>query len=125
MALRFTVEGNPQSKGRPRFKPGSRTYTPKVTVEAEKAVTAAFQEAYPDWQVERDASFTIEMQFFSKDFIRRDLDNLAKLVMDALNGVAWGDDAQIVAMQATVIRGSETPKTLVTIRSTAIPWRRV
>ena len=25
-----------------------------------------------------------------------DVDNLAKAVMDALNGVAWGDDSQVV-----------------------------
>ena len=29
-----------------------------------------------------------------------DVDNVAKLVMDALNGVAWGDDAQVVALVA-------------------------
>lgn len=34
--------------------------------------------------------------FLLKDRRRRDLDNLSKAVLDALNGVAWKDDTQVV-----------------------------
>lgn len=35
-----------------------------------------------------------------------DLDNHVKAVMDALNGVVWVDDAQVVEMHAYKIEGS-------------------
>lgn len=34
---------------------------------------------------------------------RRDLDNMVKFVLDALNGVAYGDDSQIVRLEALKI----------------------
>lgn len=94
-------------------------------MDAELAVEAAFLDAYPEWVPDAESSFTVELQFHCGDWLRRDLDNMAKLVMDALNSVVWADDAQVVGLQASVIRGSDTPKTLVTIRTSAIPWRRV
>jgi Holliday junction resolvase RusA-like endonuclease len=36
---------------------------------------------------------------------RPDVDNVAKLVLDALNGVFWRDDAQIVDLAATKVYG--------------------
>lgn len=35
-----------------------------------------------------------------------DLDNLAKLVLDALNGVAWEDDRQVCLLHARKISGA-------------------
>ena len=32
------------------------------------------------------------------DVVRPDADNVAKLVLDALNGAAWEDDTQVVAL---------------------------
>jgi Holliday junction resolvase RusA-like endonuclease len=34
-----------------------------------------------------------------------DLDNLVKAVLDALNGVVWEDDVQVVSMSARIHRG--------------------
>jgi Holliday junction resolvase RusA-like endonuclease len=44
-----------------------------------------------------------------------DLDNIAKLYCDALNGIVWKDDSQIVNMQLTKRYGHE-PKTIITVR---------
>ena len=44
---------------------------------------------------------------------RPDLDNLVKLVKDALNGLAWHDDSQIVSLSANKLWTTETPRTLV------------
>jgi Holliday junction resolvase RusA-like endonuclease len=38
---------------------------------------------------------------------RPDFDNIAKIVCDALNGVAWHDDAQIVNAQVIKLYGVE------------------
>ncbi len=45
---------------------------------------------------------------------RPDLDNLVKLVSDALNGIVWGDDAQIVFLLARKLYGV-TPRTIVRV----------
>jgi Holliday junction resolvase RusA-like endonuclease len=45
---------------------------------------------------------------------RPDVDNLAKLAMDALNGVFWIDDAQIADLTVTK-RYRDTPGTSVSI----------
>ena len=41
-----------------------------------------------------------------------DVDNLAKTVCDALNGIAWLDDSQIVRMSAVKRYGSESYTTV-------------
>jgi Holliday junction resolvase RusA-like endonuclease len=46
-----------------------------------------------------------------------DADNLTKTVMDAMNGVAWRDDAQVCSLSATkvIATGDEQPHAEVTI----------
>jgi len=48
---------------------------------------------------------------------RPDVDNLLKLVLDALNGIAYGDDAQVVAItgQKRYCAVNETPHSLIWI----------
>jgi len=43
-----------------------------------------------------------------------DIDNVVKAIMDALNGIAWKDDAQVTSLQV-VKRYSAAPSTTVTI----------
>jgi Holliday junction resolvase RusA-like endonuclease len=114
MRLRFIIPGPPKGKDRPRTAPGqSRPYTPKETVEAEKRVRALFKQRFPDHQpftgpvmIRFTAVFEVPKSFNAK--LRQealagrlyatkkpDKDNLEKLIADALNGVAWVDDAQL------------------------------
>lgn len=46
-----------------------------------------------------------------------DIDNLAKAVMDSMNGVAWHDDGQVVAMSATKVTaaGEQDACTMITV----------
>lgn len=39
-----------------------------------------------------------------------DLDNYVKIVCDALNGIAWVDDKQVVIIKATIHRGVRHPR---------------
>lgn len=124
MTLQFVIPGNPKPKPRPRFR-GRHTYPLKDQVIAEKKVADAFLDEYPGWVPDGESSFSVVAGFYREDFRRADVDNLMKLVMDALNKVAWADDAQVVSMQAFVIRGQESPRTEVTIYEVRdIPWRR-
>ena len=98
----------PRSKGRPRMTKSGHTYTPPETRKAEEAIRAAFKEAMPNWT---PLEGPIEVAIFMHDSklrislrttgdyesrkLRGDIDNYGKLVLDALNGVAWVDDRQI------------------------------
>ena len=44
-----------------------------------------------------------------------DLDNLAKAVLDALNGIAYGDDAQVSELQVGKAWAKERPMCVITI----------
>ncbi|WP_408376158.1 RusA family crossover junction endodeoxyribonuclease [Paraburkholderia sp. RL18-085-BIA-A] len=119
----FTVPGVPQGKGRPRFARRGNfvsTYTPAKTVSYENLVKMAAAEAMAGMvPFKRPLSMllTIHMpipESWSKKrkdlafrgligaTVKPDWDNVGKLVADAMNGIAYVDDKQIVS--ATVAK---------------------
>lgn len=122
--LSFTILGEPVAKGRARAHgrvvngpDGPRAivtlHTPKGTIDAEKAVRDEFKRLWPKHQrwtgavmlrftavFETPKSFNAALQraaiagqlYATK---KPDKDNIEKLIADALNGVAWFDDAQL------------------------------
>ena len=46
------------------------------------------------------------------DFGQIDIDNVAKIVLDALNGVAWEDDAQVVSLTVSKLKRTRSPERL-------------
>lgn len=108
------VPGKIVGKGRPRFFKG-HAVTPRATREAEDRVRAAWLTKYPasDFQpfsgpvsvyvyIYRPMPASRPKAMLSEpDVYRPDLDNVVKLVLDALNGVAYGDDAQVVGITAS------------------------
>ncbi len=95
-SVAFTIEGEPRSKQRPRVARG-RAYTPKETVEAEAIVAEAYWAASEHLFEER---VVVSIDFFNGNRRRRDIDNMVKLILDALNGVAFVDDVQVVGLEA-------------------------
>lgn len=95
--VRFTVPGEPKSKQRPRVTQRG-TFTPKDTLEAERRVR-------DEWRKLGEQPFqyqvVMEIEFYNGNRRRRDLDNMAKLVLDALNGEAFDDDYQVVSLNLT------------------------
>lgn len=117
MTCDFEIEGKPTGKGRPRFKRmGSfvQTYTPEKTVDYEKLVRLRFQNAGgvitdKPVKVEITAFFAPPKSVRKKDKIemltnrllpvkKPDCDNIAKIVLDALNKIAYVDDSQVVEL---------------------------
>lgn len=114
----FSVEGEPVAKRRPRFTVRTKrnggqyvhTYTDEITAAGELAVLRTFQSAYPG-HVALAGRISVMLAFYEgprQVEKRQDLDNLIKLVLDALNGVAWVDDRQIVYLTAHVERDEPT-----------------
>lgn len=115
MKISFTVEGTPLGKGRPRYvrtQKGIMTYTPEQTVNYENLVKLSYINGAGPVKLEGPLQVTIECYFpvpastsrKKRDQMLRgeirhtkkpDCDNLAKSILDALNGVAYDDDKQI------------------------------
>lgn len=117
ITLKFA--GDPVPKGRPRMGKGGHVYTPSAVRVAEDAIRwqAIAQGAKVD--ADHELEVTVIAQCPSRK--RVDVDNLAKLVLDALNGVAFADDVQIAALHAYRVMDSREPGTTVIIRPTG-PW---
>ena len=114
MIARFTVLGEPQGKGRPRFTGRGRAYTPAKTAAYERQIRRAYQaqsgQVFPDeapLAVRIIAYYRVpasdskrkrldKLQHRIRPVKRPDVDNVCKAVFDALNGIAYKDDAQIV-----------------------------
>ncbi len=116
--VKFSIPGEPCAKGRPRFiRATGQVMTPEKTANYEQLVKLSYLQ-----QVERDkplqgplvakvyANFAIPKSVSKKRFQRMisrqeypqkrpDADNLAKIVLDALNGIAYSDDKEIVCLE--------------------------
>ena len=123
MKINFIIPGPPQGKARPkvtRTKNGfSHTYTPDKTVAYEELVRQRFRQAWKQqgipfpgtipvrviitayFQPPKSAGQTKRADMLAgicKPTKRPDVDNIIKIVLDALNGFAWHDDAQVTTV---------------------------
>ena len=111
----FRIDGNPKGKDRPRFARG-HTYTPKPTKDYEKKVVKTFKSEYPHYEVPTGA-LEVDIDVYYKPIKsisksdrakmlsgeirptkKPDADNIAKIILDALNGYAYEDDKQVVEL---------------------------
>ncbi len=117
MTLHFVLAGDPIPKGRPRHGKG-HSFTPKRTRDAEQAIRdyVSVLDVVP-----YDGPVRMSLVFYCKTRRRTDLDNLEKLVCDALNGLAYTDDHLIHAKTSRLYRGQigEEPRTEVRIEPLA------
>ena len=95
-AIRFAVDGVPIPKARARRGAGGRWYTPQATRAYEEAVGVAARAAGVCQPYEGAVRLLIDL--WLPDRRRRDVDNCAKSICDALNGIAYEDDSQIVEL---------------------------
>ena len=111
-SLLFTVRGEIVPKQRPRFGRG-HTYTPSKTVFYETLIAinakAMFARPWPNpCNVHITAFFQVPKGLSAKKksalllghcMKNKDIDNIAKSVMDSLNGIAYLDDKQVVSLK--------------------------
>ena len=100
----FTILEEPQGKGRPRFTRTGHAYTPEKTKKYERFVAMQYHgEVFEGaLRVSIKAYCKRPMRGAGKYPTKRpDADNIAKAILDALNGVAWKDDKQVVELSIT------------------------
>lgn len=110
--VKFTVEGRPVGKARPRVTRNG-TYTPVKTKNYEQLVQWSYKNKYKNKPLEGPLRVDIIFYMYipkNTSKVRRkkkiageilptkkpDWDNMAKSITDALNGLAYKDDNQIV-----------------------------
>ena len=138
MKVSFTVLGEPQGKGRPRFtNVGSfvKTYTPEKTVAYENLVKLEYERQcgnfrfsdtdilemriYAFYGVPKSASKKKREQMLGgviRPYKKPVMDNVIKVIADSLNNVAYRDDTQIVDAWIRKLY-SETPRVVIEIEN--------
>jgi Holliday junction resolvase RusA-like endonuclease len=139
MKVKFTVPGEPQGKGRARtvrLKNGkAHTYTPDATAVYENLIIVEYQRQaggrkFPDGEMidlriiayyAIPASSPKKKKALMEGGGMRptklpDWDNIGKVVSDALNGIAYRDDKQVVDAQVRKFY-SDTPRLEITVQS--------
>ena len=115
--VHFFVPGKPQGKGRPRAtKRGKHIalYTPEKTVSYESTIALVASQAMvgrtpiegpvvasifialpipASWSKKKQAQAAADQLL---PITKPDSDNVVKAIFDAINGVVWGDDTQVV-----------------------------
>lgn len=114
--LEIFIPGNPVGKGRPRFGKGN-VYTPSPTKAKEREVATLAKIAMIGRKPFTGAvKVQVKAWMPGSRTARPDCDNVWKLYTDALNGIVYGDDSQIVEMQMTKFSGG-TPQVVVTVEA--------
>lgn len=127
--FKITIYGEPRGKGRPRFTRNGHTYTPPETTKYERMIRAMFMARYPRAEkIGKDIPVRAKINAYykipdsagkgKKQLMRAglikptkkaDADNVAKVILDALNGFAYHDDAQVVELEVKKIYAQSEP----------------
>lgn len=101
------VPMKPVPKGRPRMTRRGRVFTPQRTLDAEAIIREHWDGPCYDAPVKIVCKFNkesvevcVEPLKTVPSTLKGDIDNYVKLLMDGLNGVAWGDDKQVMIIEA-------------------------
>ena len=136
MTFTFEIVGEPQGKGRPRFSTRGgfvKTYTPEKTASYENFVKVCYLNKYKGQKLDGEiiaeiiAYFSIPKSFSKKKRVQAiegkimptkkpDTDNIAKTILDSLNGIAFEDDKQVVALLVKKLYGEEA-KVVVSLKN--------
>lgn len=116
MKIYFNIPWKVHAKQRPRFN-GKFAYTPKQTVEYENWIKTCFIDKYKEtkpfekplkvkiiayYEIPKSTSKKKKRQMLDCEIfptVKPDTDNIAKSILDSLNGIAYLDDKQVVKLE--------------------------
>lgn len=116
--VHFIIPGRPVGKGRPRFTKNGHCWTPDKTVAYERDIKLSYWNKYGHRKYEADQALGVDIVLYYprpksmakhkrlmakkgvlRPTVKPDVDNVIKAILDALNGVAFEDDRQIVQVE--------------------------
>ena len=134
MEVRFTVPGEPRGKGRPRFTRAGHPYTDDKTRDYEYQIVICYRAAHGAFRFPETAFLEITITAYlpipkgaskaKREAMelglilpsrKPDVDNIEKAVLDALNGIAYKDDARVHKTSCAKYYGAE-PRLEIEIR---------
>lgn len=117
MGVNFVIQGKVQAKQRPRFNTHTgKTYTPNKTINYENWVKTCYLQKYKDkelmekplrvtirafFEIPKSTSKKKQQQMLNNEvlpMVKPDTDNIAKSILDSLNGIAYKDDKQVAEL---------------------------
>ena len=131
--IKFEILGQPIAKQRPRVTRSGIAYTPSKTVNYETLVKYTYQSLYRNREpilghIEATitAVFPVPKSYSKKkteellngrnNYDKKpDCDNLAKIILDSLNGIAYKDDSQVTSLHINKEYGTQ-PKVIVCLK---------
>lgn len=119
LTYKLIIEGEPKGKERPRKGKYGNIYTPRTTQEYEKHIRNSYEG--PKFE---DAVYIKIQAYYLKaksskglfPLKKPDIDNVAKIILDSLNGVAYADDTQIVRLTVIKEWTTDYPRVEVTLK---------
>ena len=131
MTVHITIPGTPVAKGRPRFTRSGHPYTPEKTKQYEETVCRCWETqsgvSFPGGTpilASLCAYFPIPKSYSKQKkaalegsfhLSRPDADNIAKSVLDALNGLAYPDDSAVQLQVVHKIYTNAAPRVELTL----------
>lgn len=141
--VQLTILGDPMGKQRPRYSTYGgyvRTYTPQKTINYESLIAHEYNEKYGKLMFNREtpikayihAYFPLSKGDYGKKGLNKsgrekmsmvyctkhlDIDNVIKIVLDALNSICYVDDKQIVSVESSKSWTLETPRVEIILES--------
>lgn len=109
-SLRTFIPIDPVPKARPRFTRRGHVYTPGHTRQYEDIVRWKCKDLIQQNKMLYDMALNITIKFFLRKpesvkryypSVRPDIDNYVKAILDAMNGVVYKDDGQIVKLDVS------------------------
>ena len=120
--IRIRIDSDPVPASRPKFS-GRRAYRPARDVKYRELVQRAAVEAMGNLEpLEGALTMTVRLFRRVKATARNfgDVDNHAKAVLDALNGICYADDRQVVSCTVSKFKDANFPRTEIELSQAVI-----
>lgn len=117
MGVHFVVPG-PVVPWQRAASVGARRFTPpkQRAYQANVRMHALAARPRGPWLPSKASRYRVDVEAYLPDERRRDLDNVAKTILDALNGVLYLDDSQVVTLLVATHIDRAEPRVVVAVR---------